>query len=95
MKLADVTVENHSAGVQGTNGFTIAQTSKMFKILSDSLYSDKIQSFVNYLQMQMMHTFQQEHNHSGNLPVLAILTLPSEIMYGQVNKIWKNCTQQC
>ena len=49
MKLADVTVENHSAGVQGTNGFTIAQTSKMFKILSDSLYSDKIQAIIREL----------------------------------------------
>jgi len=49
MKLADVTVENHSAGVQGTNGFTIAQTSKMFKILSDSLYSDKIMAIIREL----------------------------------------------
>jgi hypothetical protein len=49
MKLADRTVETHSAGVKSEAGFTIAQTSKMFKILSDSLYSDKVMAVVREL----------------------------------------------
>ena len=49
MKLADRTVEVHSAGINSTNQFTIAQTSKMFKILSDSLYSDKVMAVIREL----------------------------------------------
>jgi hypothetical protein len=49
MKLADRTVEVHSAGIAASNQFTIAQTSKMFKILSDSLYSDKIMAVIREL----------------------------------------------
>jgi hypothetical protein len=49
MKLADRTVEAHSAGVRSEAGFTIAQTSKMFKILSDSLYSDKVMAVIREL----------------------------------------------
>lgn len=49
MKLADRTVEVHSAGIDSTNQFTIAQTSKMFKILSDSLYSDKVMAVIREL----------------------------------------------
>ena len=49
MKLADRTVEVHSAGISASNQFTIAQTSKMFKILSDSLYSDKIMAVIREL----------------------------------------------
>lgn len=49
MKLADRTVEIHSVGVQSANQFSIAQTSKMFKILSDSLYSDKVMAVVREL----------------------------------------------
>jgi len=49
MKLADRTVEVHSSGVNATNQFTIAQTSKMFKILSDSLYSDKVMAAIREL----------------------------------------------
>ena len=49
MKLADRTVEIHSAGVKSANQFSISQSSKMFKILSDSLYSDKIMAVVREL----------------------------------------------
>jgi len=49
MKLADRTVEVHSAGINSANQFTIAQTSKMFKILSDSLYSDKVMAVIREL----------------------------------------------
>ena len=49
MKLADRVIETHSAGVQSASGFTIAQTSKMFKILSDSLYSDKVMAVIREL----------------------------------------------
>lgn len=49
MKLADRTVEIHSVGIQSANQFSIAQTSKMFKILSDSLYSDKVMAVIREL----------------------------------------------
>jgi hypothetical protein len=49
MKLADRTVEVHSAGINNTNQFTISQNAKMFKILSDSLYSDKVQAVIREL----------------------------------------------
>jgi hypothetical protein len=49
MKLADRVIDTHSSGVRSASGFTIAQTSKMFKILSDSLYSDKIQAPIREL----------------------------------------------
>jgi len=49
MKLADRVIETHSAGVRSESGFTIAQTSKMFKILSDSLYSDKVMAVIREL----------------------------------------------
>jgi hypothetical protein len=49
MKLADRTVEIHSAGVTSKNQFTISQNAKMFKILSDSLYSDKIMAAIREL----------------------------------------------
>lgn len=49
MKLADRTVEVHSSGINASNQFTIAQTSKMFKILSDSLYSDKVMAVIREL----------------------------------------------
>ena len=49
MKLADRTVEIHSRGLDSSNQFSIAQTSKMFKILSDSLYSDKVMAVIREL----------------------------------------------
>lgn len=49
MKLADRTIEVHSAGIGTSNQFNIAQTSKMFKILSDSLYSDKVMAVIREL----------------------------------------------
>jgi hypothetical protein len=49
MKLADRTVEIHSNGISNKNQFSIAQTSKMFKILSDSLYSDKVMAVIREL----------------------------------------------
>lgn len=49
MKLADRTVEIHSVGVKSTNQFSISQSSKMYKILSDSLYSDKVQAVIREL----------------------------------------------
>ena len=49
MKLADKTVEVHSRGIASSNQFTIQQSSKMFKLLSDSLYSDKVQAVIREL----------------------------------------------
>jgi len=49
MKLADRTVDTHNRGTVHANQFSISQTSKMFRILSDSLYSDKIQAVIREL----------------------------------------------
>jgi len=49
MKLADRTIEVHSVGVFSANRFKVAQTSKMFNILSNSLYSDKVMAVIREL----------------------------------------------
>jgi hypothetical protein len=49
MKLADKTVEVHSRGVKSENQFTIQQSAKMFNVLSNSLYSDKIGAVIREL----------------------------------------------
>jgi hypothetical protein len=49
MKLADKTVEIHSRGVTTTNQFSIQQSAKMFNILSNSLYSDKVMAVIREL----------------------------------------------
>ena len=49
MKLADKTVEIHSRGVASTNQFSIQQSAKMFNILSNSLYSDKVMAVIREL----------------------------------------------
>ena len=49
MKLADRTVEIHSSGIRSANQFSIQQSAKMFRILSDSLYSDKIMAVIREL----------------------------------------------
>lgn len=72
MKLADRTVETHSVGVSSTNQFNIAQTSKMFKILSDSLYSDKVMAVIRELSTNAYDS----HVASGNKNPFKV-TLPS------------------
>ena len=62
MKLADRTVEVHSAGVRSASQFNIAQTSKMFKILSDSLYSDKIMAVIRELSTNANDSHISAHN---------------------------------
>ena len=62
MKLADRTIEVHSAGVRSASQFNIAQTSKMFKILSDSLYSDKVMAVIRELSTNA----NDSHIASGN-----------------------------
>ncbi len=62
MKLADRTIEVHSAGVRSASQFNIAQTSKMFKILSDSLYSDKVMAVIRELSTNA----NDSHVASGN-----------------------------
>ena len=72
MKLADRTVEVHSAGINSANRFSIAQTSKMFKILSDSLYSDKIMAVIRELATNA----HDSHVSSGN-PNPFLVKLPT------------------
>lgn len=73
MKLADRTVEIHSSGVKSANQFSISQSSKMFKILSDSLYSDKIQAVVRELSTNAYDS----HIASGNKNPFKV-TLPTQ-----------------
>jgi len=72
MKLADRVIETHSAGVQSASGFTIAQTSKMFKILSDSLYSDKVMAVIRELSTNAYDS----HISAGNKNPFKV-TLPT------------------
>ena len=73
MKLADRTVETHSSGVRGANQFSIAQTSKMFKILSDSLYSDKVMAVVR----ELCTNAHDAHVAAGNKNPFKV-TLPTQ-----------------
>ncbi|NBX97262.1 hypothetical protein EB118_15605 [bacterium] len=72
MKLADRTVDTHNRGTVHTNQFSISQTSKMFRILSDSLYSDKIQAVIRELSTNAYDS----HVASGNKNPFKI-TLPT------------------
>ena len=62
MKLADRVIGVHSAGVQSSSKFTIAQNSKMFKILSDYLYSDKIMAVIRELSTNAYDAHIAAHN---------------------------------
>ena len=72
MKLADRTVDTHSAGIRSASGFSIAQTSKMFKILSDSLYSDKVMAVIRELSTNAYDS----HVSAGNKNPFKV-TLPT------------------
>jgi hypothetical protein len=72
MKLADRTIETHSTGVASKNQFNIAQTSKMFKILSDSLYSDKVMAAIRELSTNAYDS----HISAGNKNPFKV-TLPT------------------
>lgn len=72
MKLADRVIETHSSGVKAASGFTIAQTSKMFKILSDSLYSDKVMAVIRELSTNAYDS----HISAGNKNPFKV-TLPT------------------
>ena len=72
MKLADRTIETHSVGVTSKNQFNIAQTSKMFKILSDSLYSDKVMAAIRELSTNAYDS----HVSAGNKNPFKV-TLPT------------------
>lgn len=72
MKLADRTVETHSSGIRSASGFSIAQTSKMFKILSDSLYSDKVMAVIRELSTNAYDS----HVSAGNKNPFKVI-LPS------------------
>jgi len=73
MKLADKTIEVHSRGLSSSNQFTIQQSSKMFKLLSDSLYSDKVQAVIRELSTNAYDA----HIASGNKNLFKV-TLPTQ-----------------
>ena len=73
MKLADRTVEIHSQELDSSNQFSIAQTSKMFKILSDSLYSDKVMAVIRELSTNA----NDAHIAAGNRNPFKV-TLPTQ-----------------
>lgn len=72
MKLADRVIDTHSSGVRSASGFTIAQTSKMFKVLSDSLYSDKVMAVIRELSTNAYDS----HISAGNKNPFKV-TLPN------------------
>lgn len=72
MKLADRVIDVHSVGVEKSTKFTIAQTSKMFKILSDSLYSDKVMAVIRELS-----TNAYDAHVSSNNPHPFLVKLPN------------------
>ena len=73
MKLADRVVDVRSKGVAQANQFNIAQTSKMFKILSDSLYSDKIMAAIRELS-----TNAYDSHIASNNPHPFLVHLPNQ-----------------
>jgi len=73
MKLADKTIEIHSSGVESHNRFTIQQSAKMFRILSDSLYSDKIMAVIRELSTNAYDS----HIAAGNKNPFKV-TLPTQ-----------------
>src|SRR5210317_1243345 len=77
MKLADRTVEIHSRGMDSANQFSIAQTSKMFKILSDSLYSDKIMAVIRELATNAYDSHISAGNKNPFLVKLPTATDPN------------------
>ena len=72
MKLADRVIETHSTGIKVASQFNIAQTSKMFKILSDSLYSDKVMAVIRELSTNAYDS----HVSAGNRNPFKV-TLPT------------------
>ena len=83
MKLADRTVEIHSQGIDSSNQFSIAQTSKMFKILSDSLYSDKVMAVIRELSTNA----NDAHVASGNRNPFKV-TLPTQANPNFTVRLW-------
>jgi hypothetical protein len=77
MKLADRTVEIHSAGIKAANQFSIAQTSKMFRILSDSLYSDKVMAVIRELSTNAYDAHIAAKNQNPFRVTLPTQTNPS------------------
>lgn len=73
MKLADHTIEIHSRGIKSANQFTIQQSSKMFRLLSDSLYSDKVQAVIRELSCNAVDA----HIAAGNKNPFKV-TLPTQ-----------------
>jgi hypothetical protein len=72
MKLADRTIETHNRGVVSESQFTISQNAKMFKILSDSLYSDKVMAAIRELSTNAYDS----HISAGNKNPFKV-TLPT------------------
>lgn len=72
MKLADKTIETHNHGILNSNQFSIQQSAKMFRILSDSLYSDKVQAVIRELAANA----NDSHIASGNKNPFKV-TLPT------------------
>jgi len=77
MKLADKTVEIHSRGISSSNQFTIQQSSKMFKLLSDSLYSDKVQAVIRELSTNAYDAHVAAGNKNPFKVILPTQAVPS------------------
>ena len=72
MLLADKTFETHHKGIASTNQFSIQTSSKMFHILSNSLYSDKVMAVIRELSTNALDA----HISAGNKNPFKV-TLPT------------------
>jgi hypothetical protein len=72
MLLADKTFETHHKGISSTNQFSIQTSSKMFHILSNSLYSDKVMAVIRELSTNALDA----HISAGNKNPFKV-TLPT------------------
>jgi hypothetical protein len=77
MKLADKTVEIHSRGISSSNQFTIQQSPKMFKLLSDSLYSDKVMAVIRELSTNAYDAHVASGNRNPFKVILPTQAVPS------------------
>ena len=77
MKLADRTLEIHSSGIKSANQFSISQNAKMYKILSDSLYSDKIMAVIRELSTNAYDAHIAAKNKNSFKVTLPTQTNPS------------------
>lgn len=75
MKIQEHSRNVESYGVEGQNEFQVKQSKKMFKILSDGLYSDKIGSIIRELACNA----RDAHVAAGKADVPILIKVPTKL----------------